>query len=152
MPAPLDVDREQVRMLVLSVGVREAARQMGIKESTVMQWSARGKWLEHTRAQPLLPASMQPVIVSGVISPADALENTLREDGNATKTAGMKYARRAAEHAAKLAEESPDLALEQAANVKQVLQTAAIAGGWRDGETGGISVNLLLQQNFGSVS
>jgi hypothetical protein len=38
------VSREAVHMLALSIGAREAARQLGIKESTVLSWSHRLKW------------------------------------------------------------------------------------------------------------
>lgn len=131
MPAPLAVDREQVRMLVMTIGVRPAARQLGISEDTVADWSRQGKWLADTRVRAAKlppPASMRPSNPSK--QPADALADTLREDGNATKTAAMRYARLTSAHAERLAEESPAVALEQAGNVKQVLQTAALAGGW----------------------
>jgi hypothetical protein len=42
--AQLPVDREAVRMLAFSIGAREAARRLGIKESTLLSWSHRGKW------------------------------------------------------------------------------------------------------------
>lgn len=152
MPAPLNVDKEQVRMLVLSVGVREAARQCGIKEATVQDWSAKGKWLADTRtviipAKLPPPASMRPT--DPTRQPADALADTLRADGNATKLAAMRYARLTSNHAVALAETAPDEALEQAGNVKQVLQAAAIAGGWavQDGQPS-VSVNLLVQNNL----
>jgi hypothetical protein len=38
------VDREAVHMLALSIGAREAARRLGIKESTLLSWSHRLKW------------------------------------------------------------------------------------------------------------
>ena len=38
------VSREAVHMLALSIGAREAARRLGIKESTVLSWSHRLKW------------------------------------------------------------------------------------------------------------
>jgi hypothetical protein len=38
------IDREAVHMLALSIGAREAARRLGIKESTLLSWSHRLKW------------------------------------------------------------------------------------------------------------
>ena len=38
------VSREAVHMLALSIGAREAARRLGIKESTLLSWSHRLKW------------------------------------------------------------------------------------------------------------
>jgi len=47
MPQALEVDHEKVKMVALQIGVREAARQFGLKECTVIQWSKREKWFEH---------------------------------------------------------------------------------------------------------
>jgi transposase len=38
------VDREAVHILAISIGAREAARRLGIKESTLLSWSHRLKW------------------------------------------------------------------------------------------------------------
>jgi hypothetical protein len=130
MPAPLDVDREQVRMLAMQVGPREAARRMGLSEDTVLAWSRREGWLDGIRLPPPLPKSMQPTAIAALKRPADALRDCLAEDGQATRVAGMRYARRVIERAAQVAEDEPDKALESAQNVKGALQSAAIAGGW----------------------
>src|SRR4029077_20347375 len=37
-------DRGAVHILAYSIGAREAARRLGIKESTVLSWSHRLKW------------------------------------------------------------------------------------------------------------
>lgn len=145
MAAPgLDVDREQVRMLVLSIGPREAARKMGLNENTVRQWSARYGWLKHARPEkPQLPKSMQPVVVTNVTKPADALLDCIIEDGKATKVAGMKAARRVAERISTMA---IDEAVEQMPNLKASLQSAAIAGDWQvrtDGQQLVINIALL---------
>lgn len=144
MPPPLNIDKEAVRVLVVAVGAREAARQMGLSESTVMQWSARGKWLAHTRPEPPhLPVSMQPTAVIGVSTPADALRDALAADGNLVKTQTMRFARLATAHAASKAESDPATALEQAGNIKQVVQAAAIAGGWQSA-TQGVELRLAI--------
>jgi len=38
------VDREAIHILAYSIGAREAARRLGIKESTLLSWSHRLKW------------------------------------------------------------------------------------------------------------
>jgi uncharacterized protein YjcR len=38
------VDREAVHILAISIGAREVARRLGIKESTLLSWSHRLKW------------------------------------------------------------------------------------------------------------
>ena len=45
MPAPLPVDWNEVKTLSIAIGVREAARRMGLGESAVMQRCAREGWL-----------------------------------------------------------------------------------------------------------
>lgn len=79
-------------MLCLDVGPREAARMCGIKEATVLDWCATGKWLDATRQKaPALPppASMVSPIVP--IKPADALANTLAERHGETKLGLSKW-------------------------------------------------------------
>lgn len=44
MPQALPVDREKVKMVALQIGVREAARQFELPESTVKSWSTREGW------------------------------------------------------------------------------------------------------------
>lgn len=142
MPQALDVDREQVRMLVLSIGVREAARKMHLSENTVLAWSNREGWLDQFRDQgEKRPLSMRPTNAIGAIKPADALANTLMEDGNETRIQGMRYARRVTTRAAELAQSDPDVALTLAGDVKSALQSAALAGSWKDG-SGETSVSL----------
>lgn len=131
MPAPLDVDREQVRMLVQTHGCTEAAKMTGIKLATILQWSSRGNWLKELRLPPKLPPSMTPTPVIGVISPADAQAESMRDDSQATRLAGLRFSRRTVEAAAELAKDKPLDALEMAQNVKASLQGAALAGDWQ---------------------
>jgi hypothetical protein len=51
MPAALAVDWNEVKTLALAIGVREAARQMGIGEGAVMQRCKREGWLVQQREQ-----------------------------------------------------------------------------------------------------
>lgn len=101
MPAALDVNKEEVRMLVLNVGVREAARQMGLNEKTVLHWSHTGNWLAHLKpnVKPVMPLSMQPRSVVSV-KPADALQAALQEGITETKIGFTRYAARMATKAA----------------------------------------------------
>lgn len=93
MPQELDIDREAVRVLTVAVGPREAARQMGLKEATVLQWCHRGDWLAHTKPenQPQLPPSMQKQPVIGVISPAVALAKSINDNWLKSKANQAEY-------------------------------------------------------------
>jgi hypothetical protein len=68
------VSREAVRILALSIGAREAARRLGMKESTLLSWSHRLKWKlpRHKVGRPPLDLK---------ISPGDALLDYKRRGG-----------------------------------------------------------------------
>lgn len=128
MPAALDVNREEVRMLVVSVGCREAARQMGLDENTVLQWSARYGWLKGLREKPALPLSMrQPVI--GVISPANAQRNVLVEKLLQTRENHLDVALAVSERLKQLPA-SAHLDKDGAQVLLATGKHAALVGGW----------------------
>ena len=68
------VDREAVRILALSIGAREAARRLGIKESTLLSWSHRLKWKLPRRKVGRPPLELP-------LSPADVLLDYKRRGG-----------------------------------------------------------------------
>jgi hypothetical protein len=101
MSKPLNVDWPAVRVLAVAVGVREAARQMGLSEDAVRQRSKREGWMASpkTAAQRALAkpvTSVSPV----ALSPAQALANVFSERKHRTKLGLSKYAAEAAEEAA----------------------------------------------------
>jgi transposase len=59
------LDREAVHILAYSIGAREAARRLGIKESTLLSWSHRGKWKlpRHKVGRPPLDLKASPAEV-----------------------------------------------------------------------------------------
>lgn len=138
MPAAIDVDREQVRMLVLSVGVREAARKLELSEDTVKSWSLRGNWL--AKPEHVLPPTVMQCRAPDAPKPADALAAALAEDERETRISLSKAARRLAS-----ASESADLG--QAADVLSSAKVASLVHKWGDGSQQGATVvlNLALQ-------
>lgn len=128
MPAALDVDRQQVKMLAISVGVREAARQMDLPEETVKKWCTREGWLKDLpRSQQMPPTILRPV--PNVPNAANCLVNTLRNDLFETRASHVRIARRAAS----ALEQKPDAALIDADVVPSILalgKHAALVGGW----------------------
>jgi hypothetical protein len=68
------VSREAVRILAISIGAREAARRLGIKESTLSSWSHRVKWKlpRHKVGRPPLDVK---------VSPSDVLLDHKRRKG-----------------------------------------------------------------------
>lgn len=71
----IEVDREAVRVLATAVGVREAARKLGLDEDRVRQWSSRGKWFAETARPPTMTQSK--TVTSVTKSPAVALQEHL---------------------------------------------------------------------------
>jgi hypothetical protein len=141
MPAPLDVNREAVRVLVLSVGVRVAARQMGIPQATVQAWSARGKWLRQTRDQPAtMPKPLSMVSATIATKPHFSLQNTIQEEGDRTRVALLRSSRKAAEHVDAM---QPRDILNNAKSLYYVATVAEKAAGWGENGTGGTAVNIL---------
>jgi hypothetical protein len=88
------VSREAVRVLALSIGAREAARRLGIKESTLLSWSHRLKWRlpRHKVGRPPLDLK---------VSPGDVLLDYKRRRGLTRMdmaTAAARAAERLARH------------------------------------------------------
>jgi hypothetical protein len=116
MPKPLNVDWPAVQVLAVAVGVREAARQMGISQDAVRQRSKREGWMTSVKATTQRALAKPVTSVSpDVLSPADALANVFSERRDRTKLGLSKYAAEAAERAG---ESDGDLALSR--NVRDV--------------------------------
>lgn len=140
MPAALDINREAVRTLVVAVGVREAARQMGLAESTVQAWSARGKWTEKiNQAQSIARSNLQPTATKPA---ADALTEALIDDSKATRIGFSKAARKVA---AKLSESDAESLTTPAMAItaSKWQGVAASTHGWNEKqESGNVMVNI----------
>jgi hypothetical protein len=88
------VSREAVRILALSIGAREAARRLGIKESTLLSWSHRLKWRLPRRKVGRPPLDLK-------ASPGDVLLDYKRHGGLTRMdmaTAAARAAERLARH------------------------------------------------------
>ena len=121
MPA-LAVNKDEVRMLVMALGVREAARKLELNENTVLTWSRDGKWLAHLKEKPLVPSfplSMQRAI--STISPVDAMAATLSDRHKRTKLGLSKWAAKSSEHLASLDGEEALAASQPAVAVATVM-------------------------------
>ena len=68
------IDREAVRVLAIELGAREAARRLGIKESTLLSWSHRLKWKLPRRKVGRPPLDLK-------VSPGDVLLDYKRRGG-----------------------------------------------------------------------
>lgn len=136
MPAALDVDKEAVRTLVIAVGVREAARRMGLAEGTVQDWSATGGWVAGHKAA-LATAPSSKAVQPHPTKAADALSATLAQRKEKTHLYLSKYV----ESASKQASQASDK-LSIAQDVKAVASVASTL--WPADSNGPqITVNLM---------
>lgn len=126
MPAALDVNWEAIKMLALSIGVREAARRMNLPEGAVMMRSSREGWMRDIPRSKILPSTMlRPV--SGVSDPAKVYLEELKKIDVETR---IEHARTQHANAKYIASRKPQINVEDAQNVKACVQTAGILLGW----------------------
>jgi hypothetical protein len=140
MPKPLNVDWPAVRVLAVAVGVREAARQMGISQDAVRQRSKREGWMASPKAVAQRALAKAVTSVSpNVLSPADALANVLSERKHRTKLGLSKYAAEAAERAG---ESDGDLTLSR--NVRDVAAVGSTLWPEDHNERGILNLDILI--------
>jgi hypothetical protein len=133
MPAALDVNWETIKMLAQQIGVREAARRMGLPEDAVRQRSAREGWLrDMPRSQPLPPSVRK--VVTNVTKAPEASINYLKDVLLETRTEHAKTALAVAKDMSSWVQEQPS-AMRDKDNAQALLSNAkhaALAGGWQD--------------------
>ena len=141
MPRPTSTheQREAVRLLALSVGVREAARKMGLEENRVMKWSERYQWIQ--RDLPIQPPTMQTDIVSAVSKAANSLAETLKNAGETTKLDLSRAAQKAAKRFAGM---SGEKIINRSDRLLNVTNVAAKIHSWdSNGAHSAVNLNVL---------
>lgn len=140
MPAPLNVNREAVKTLALAIGVRQAAREMGLPEKTVLAWSHRGKWMDDKTA---VINGQRSVQSSAVKAPSVAMSDALAKLGETSRVHLAKAGAKASRHLAKL----PGAAITRASgDLKNVVQANSALHGWeaKNGPAAAVMVNVAL--------
>ncbi len=103
---------ELVRMLAMEIGVRPAARKLGVNEDTACSWADRYDWNisgKATNGRPHSASTLQ-------ANPADVLQSELASHEHGTRLTLAKYAHNASRaihksvHPAKWTKEAKDLA------------------------------------------
>jgi len=157
MSAPADsqpINKEAFKVLALSIGIREAARQTGIKEDTACKWASRGGWMNEVRAaraqadKVLQRSTGKPVAapaqgVSTVRTAGSTAANVLAELGERTRLGLSRAAARGADTAARL---DGDQVLAASRNLKDLASMASTLHGWQQAAQVGVQVN------FGAIS
>ena len=148
MPATLEIDREAVKVLVMELGCREAARRMGLNENTVMAWSRRFGWLETRPANvPLPPSVIQPARNARTAS--EALADAYKDDRVQTRLAMSRATRKAA--TALEQKDGNSLLSDGGTTLKTVAQAASLVHGWQEQSQARVVVCLqALEQSQGA--
>jgi hypothetical protein len=135
--AEIVAQREQIRMPGIALGNwREAARQCGLSEGRVLNWVVRYGWKLPKRIEaPHARELLSPVV--GVVSPAESLEQRLKQDAEA-KRIGLSTATRKA--SISLAECDGDEVVYVSAKLKDVVSSAAQLHGWT--QPAAVNVNI----------
>jgi len=142
MPAALDVNWEAIEMLALEVGVREAARRLGLDENTVKRRCTREGWLAERPANVPLPPTVLKA-VPNVPSAAKILQQSMREDAMNGRAKALRLSRRALEGLDRDKSDA-DLQTQEVATVAASwIKSASIAGGYGAAEAV-IKMNLNL--------
>lgn len=132
------IDKEAVRTLAVAIGVREAARKLGLDENRVLQWSHRGQWFKQP-AKVQQPPTVTKNAVIAVIKPSQALSESLEDDSKATRIGLSQASRRAADH---LKAQTGAQVLKSAKSMKEIASVASIVHGWEAKKDAGVQINL----------
>ena len=128
--------REQVRMLAHSIGVRPAARSLGLKETRVLKWAERGKWGINGVAATLTGKAPSH---QNVISPVEAAEQIVKHYGTRAKIGATIAGAKALEH---LADADGEALCKPANAISADQWTKAVdrAAGWTAARQQGVQV------------
>lgn len=114
------------------VGVREAARRMGLSEETTKKRCLREGWLatpEAKRANRLALEHRSAITPSPQMSPGALIQAELASLGSKTRLSLARGIAKAGEHVETL---SGAQIVEQSQEIKAVAQTADLVHGWKD--------------------
>lgn len=150
MGKPLQADWNEVKTLALAIGVREAARQMGLPEDAVMQRSYREGWIEKRReAQAKAEVIKSTIRVeqglsAHVSTAAEVLQNVSGETKSELAVAALKVAR----HAAK---QEPETLLTGSEDYSRWVSNAAKIHGWDAADRAGAGQAVVNITFLGNV-
>ncbi len=125
------VSWDAVRALAVAVGVREAARRLGISEAATRKRCQREGWLKDdtVRQATAQSVAMRSQPVCRQVSPAQAIAMELASQNMETR---VGFSRAMAGVAKYVSNRDPEENLADAGNVKAAAQTAGLVHAWAD--------------------
>lgn len=125
-------------MVAMQIGLRPAARAIGIKEDRIRQWARRFKWNISAIRPSANGASLSPTVTE----PINALANVLAVEGDRTRSAMARTARRSFEHCDTLSDDQLH-AMDRAIALEKHARVASIAHQWQNvGAQVAVQVNV----------
>lgn len=135
MPAALNVNREAVKVLAVAIGVRAAARELGINESTVQQWSQRENWF------PVVKTVHPPTVIERETSVTKTPVEAMRDVGERSRFALARAGEKAAKHLEKMGGHE---IVNKATKYKDIVSASSQLHGWdAKDQAGSFSLNVL---------
>jgi hypothetical protein len=130
--AHIPVNWEAIKVLAIAVGVREAARRMGLSEEAVKRRCTREGWLKDPEvreaASQAVKMRTQSTLVPKV-SPMQALAAEITALGAESRLGFARAIHGVAKH---VSQRDPEENLADAQNVRASAQTANLVHGWQD--------------------
>lgn len=140
------VDWQEVKTLALAIGVREAARQMGLTEDSVRQRSSREGWLKEqdqqdARAEAAIAAKRERQGLSPVVTTAADVLARLGPDSRSKVAIGLHKG------ATVISEMDGQEVVMAAQQIGQTVKSLALVHGWASNHT----VNVLSDVLTGAL-
>ena len=135
--------REQTRALAMQIGLRPAARALGLNEDRVKKWGQRYNWQISLIRPPL--TGYYPPTSPNAPKPLDVMASVMAQEGDRTRSAMARTARRAFEHCDELTDEQLH-DMQRAIGLEKHARTASIAHAWnvQSAVNVGVQVNVPL--------
>lgn len=135
-PLKTPESKEAVKMLYMELGPSEAARRLGKPINTITKWASRYGWV--TKTVTTIPRP-KPNECRSVVKPSDALVQSIKETGTATKGAIAAAVLKAAEGI-----DAAGIPICSASHLKDLTTAAARVFGWDQGQGSGNTYNTLV--------
>ena len=143
MPQALELNHEDVRVIAMQIGVREAARQCGLQEATVQAWSAREGWFKKAAEEKeLIEQAQWRKRESQGLSPlaTRTASEVLRDYDGDTRLGLAKGLNRGAKRVSELDGDEVLMASQQ---ISHLAKSAALVHGWAQNVTHSMSLEAI---------
>ncbi len=132
-----------MRILAMNIGLRAAARTMGLSEERTRQWASRGKWGISTLPIVRIPGPTAAAMSPNVTPAHEVIASVVQHYGDRAKIGACIAGSKALEH---LADQDGSKLVSPAAAISGDQWTKAVdrAAGWTQARAQGVSVQVAV--------